>query len=53
MQRNKSAHGDELPYVFGVPLDSSNFQYGDRYTDSEKELSEIIMTLWSNFAYNG
>ncbi|KAI4466095.1 neuroligin [Holotrichia oblita] len=51
--RNKSAHGDELPYVFGVPLDSSNSHFRDRYTEFEKELSETIMTLWTNFAYNG
>ncbi|GJQ67149.1 putative carboxylesterase family [Trypoxylus dichotomus] len=51
--RNKSAHGDELPYVFGVPLDSANPHFRDRYTEDEKELSETIMTLWTNFAYNG
>ncbi|KRT85551.1 esterase [Oryctes borbonicus] len=51
--RNKSAHGDELPYVFGVPLDSANPHFRDRYTEDEKELSETIMTLWANFAYNG
>ncbi|RZF39081.1 hypothetical protein LSTR_LSTR006618 [Laodelphax striatellus] len=50
----KSGHGEELPYVFGVPLDTSgDSQYQVSYNTPEKVLSEYIMTLWTNFAKSG
>ncbi|XP_072014791.1 acetylcholinesterase-like [Amphiura filiformis] len=41
-------HGDEIPYVFGLPLDSS-FGYSSR----EGELSRKLMSFWANFARTG
>ncbi|XP_075235972.1 uncharacterized protein LOC142333050 isoform X2 [Lycorma delicatula] len=46
----KSVHGEELQYIFGIPLDSGNYPH---YNTQEKVLSEYIMTLWSNFAKTG
>ncbi|KAK7090069.1 acetylcholinesterase-like [Littorina saxatilis] len=41
-------HGDEIHYVFGMPLDA------DRgYSEKEKQLSKRIMRFWSNFAKTG
>ncbi|XP_067949389.1 acetylcholinesterase-like isoform X2 [Watersipora subatra] len=41
-------HGDEVAYMFGVPIrpDSS-------YTDDEKALSMHMMQLWANFSKTG
>lgn len=41
-------HGDEINFVFGVPIRPNS-----RYTDDEKELSLHMMQLWSNFSKTG
>lgn len=46
-------HGEELAYVFGAPLVSGFNHFGLNYTRDEKFLSELVMTLWSNFARTG
>ncbi|XP_031344430.1 neuroligin-4, Y-linked isoform X1 [Photinus pyralis] len=51
--RNKSVQGDELPYVFGIPLDGPKFHFKDHYTPYERLLSEMMMTYFSSFAYTG
>ncbi|XP_018570301.1 uncharacterized protein LOC108910231 [Anoplophora glabripennis] len=51
--RNKSFNGEELPYVFGVPLDGPKFHFVDSYTEHERLFSEIVMTYFCNFAYTG
>ncbi|GLV39052.1 Neuroligin 1 [Carabus blaptoides fortunei] len=51
--REKSLHGEELPYLLGAPLGGSQNLYSNHYTEEEKLFSEIIMTLWSNFAHTG
>jgi acetylcholinesterase len=43
-----SSHNDELPYVFGAPLNPQN-----NYTSNEVTLSKKMLKYWSNFAkYN-
>jgi carboxylesterase type B len=49
----KSIHGEELPYVFGVPLDNMNFPSHRRFSVEEKRFSEAVMTFWTNFAKTG
>nr|WCC58147.1 carboxylesterase [Pharsalia antennata] len=51
--RNKSFNGEELPYVFGVPLDGPKFHFVDSYTEHERLFSEVVMTYFCNFAYTG
>uniref|UniRef100_A0A2C9JKE7 Carboxylic ester hydrolase n=1 Tax=Biomphalaria glabrata TaxID=6526 RepID=A0A2C9JKE7_BIOGL len=41
-------HGDEIFFVFGLPL-----KYSHKFTREEKELSRKMMTFWSNFAKTG
>ncbi|XP_041482622.1 acetylcholinesterase-like [Lytechinus variegatus] len=41
-------HGDEILYVFGMPLVAQR-----NYTDIEVTLSRKIMTYWANFAKTG
>lgn len=53
LQGNKSTHGEDLPYVFGVPLDGPKYHYTDHYNNRERLFSEVIMTYWSNFAHTG
>ncbi|XP_069987680.1 uncharacterized protein [Penaeus vannamei] len=48
-----TVHGEELAYVFGAPLVSGFNHFGLNYTRDEKFLSELVMTLWSNFARTG
>ncbi|XP_020287856.1 uncharacterized protein LOC109856698 isoform X2 [Pseudomyrmex gracilis] len=51
-QRQHTVHGEELPYVLGVPL-GSKYDLRDRYDNSEMLFSEAIMTWWCSFAYTG
>ncbi|XP_059161847.1 acetylcholinesterase-like [Physella acuta] len=41
-------HGDEIYFVFGVPLNKDK-----KFTEDEKKLSRKIMTFWTNFAKTG
>ncbi|KAG7304586.1 hypothetical protein JYU34_011556 [Plutella xylostella] len=50
---NKSVHGEELPYILGVPLGGTNSHFHTEYTQKEKLLSEVIMRLWTNFVKIG
>ncbi|XP_043213278.1 neuroligin-2-like [Amphibalanus amphitrite] len=45
-----SVPGDELPYVFGVPLAPQSNLF---FTRAEKALSEYMMTAWSSFVKTG
>uniref|UniRef100_A0A2A4J5D4 Carboxylesterase type B domain-containing protein n=1 Tax=Heliothis virescens TaxID=7102 RepID=A0A2A4J5D4_HELVI len=50
---NKSVQGQELPYVFGVPLGATNTHFDKEYTQHEKLLSEVLMRMWTNFVKYG
>ncbi|XP_038209426.1 uncharacterized protein LOC119830466 isoform X2 [Zerene cesonia] len=50
---NKSVHGEEMPYVLGVPLGGAATHLRAEYTPREKLLSEVVMRLWTNFVKNG
>lgn len=41
-------HGDEINFMFGVPIRPNS-----RYTDDEKRLSFHMMELWANFSKTG
>ncbi|KAG1678143.1 Neuroligin-4, X-linked [Nymphon striatum] len=46
--------GEELAYVFGAPLlDTPLSYFTANYTSLERELSEAVITLWTNFAKSG
>ncbi|CAH8820422.1 unnamed protein product, partial [Trichobilharzia szidati] len=46
-------HGYEIEYIFGIPF-SPQFQAAFyRFTDEERQLSDIMMTYWANFARTG
>ncbi|XP_018334128.1 neuroligin-4, Y-linked isoform X2 [Agrilus planipennis] len=51
--RTKSIPGDELPYVFGVPIDGPRIHFQDRYSEEEQIFSEVVMTYFTNFAHTG
>ncbi|CAG9853637.1 unnamed protein product [Phyllotreta striolata] len=51
--REKSYSGEELPYVFGVPLGGPKFHFVDSYKEQERLFSEIVMMYFSNFAETG
>jgi carboxylesterase type B len=66
MRSSSSLHGQEVPYIFGVPLlspsmtsslSSSNTHLGvfdtRKYTRSEAALSETVMNYWINFVRSG
>ncbi|XP_008543110.1 uncharacterized protein LOC103568161 [Microplitis demolitor] len=52
-QRQHTVHGEELPYVLGVPLDGGKYHLRGRYNIGETLFSEAMMTWWCNFAYTG
>lgn len=41
-------HADEIPFVFGLPLDPAR-----GYNEEEKQLSRKMMRFWTNFAKTG
>ena len=43
-----SLQGDEIPFVFGKPLNPSY-----QYTRKEVDLSKRTMSFWANFANTG
>ncbi|CAK9827817.1 Neuroligin-4, X-linked [Anthophora retusa] len=51
-QRQRTVHGEELPYVLGVPLDGSKYERR-RYNIGETLFSEAMMNWWCSFAYSG
>jgi carboxylesterase type B len=46
----QALHGDEISFVFGRPF---NPAFVANYTDSERALSDKIITFWTNFAKSG
>ena len=44
-QRNGASHTTELAYVFGIP--------GANWNDTDRKLSETMMSYWVNFATKG
>ncbi|XP_017763245.1 PREDICTED: uncharacterized protein LOC108553017 [Eufriesea mexicana] len=52
-QRQRTVHGEELPYVLGVPLDGSKYDLRRRYNIGETLFSEAMMNWWCSFAYVG
>nr|XP_033321217.1 uncharacterized protein LOC117217606 [Megalopta genalis] len=52
-QRQRTVHGEELPYVLGVPLDGNKYDLRRRYNIGETLFSEAMMNWWCSFAYVG
>ena len=53
MQSWGSVHGEELAYVFGMPLVGGTNHLTMNYTRAEMLLSEMVITYWTNFARTG
>lgn len=48
-----AAHGDEVPYVFGVPLLGPADLFACNFSRNDVMLSAVVMTYWTNFAKTG
>lgn len=48
-----AAHGDEVPYVFGVPMAGPGDVFGCNFSRNDVMLSAVVMTYWTNFAKTG
>ncbi|CAI9585630.1 unnamed protein product [Staurois parvus] len=48
-----AAHGDELPYVFGVPMVGPTDLFPCNFSKNDVMLSAVVMTYWTNFAKTG
>ncbi|TEA23925.1 hypothetical protein DBR06_SOUSAS55310010, partial [Sousa chinensis] len=48
-----AAHGDELPYVFGVPMVGATDLFPCNFSKNDVMLSAMVMTYWTNFAKTG
>ncbi|KAK5972590.1 Carboxylic ester hydrolase, partial [Trichostrongylus colubriformis] len=46
-------HGYEIEYAFGQPLTNSSLYDDKSYLEIEKQFSEYIMKLWTDFANTG
>ncbi|XP_026016471.1 neuroligin-2-like [Astatotilapia calliptera] len=48
-----AAHGDEIPYVFGVPMIGATDLLPCNFSKNDVMLSAVVMTYWTNFAKTG
>ncbi|XP_055521929.1 neuroligin 4 X-linked a isoform X2 [Leucoraja erinacea] len=48
-----AAHGDEVPYVFGVPMIGPTELFPCNFSKNDVMLSAVVMTYWTNFAKTG
>ncbi|TTA98326.1 Neuroligin-4, X-linked [Bagarius yarrelli] len=48
-----SGHGDELPYVFGIPMIGPTDLFSCNFSKNDVMLSAVVMTYWTNFAKTG
>ncbi|XP_072302632.1 neuroligin-2b isoform X1 [Eucyclogobius newberryi] len=48
-----AAHGDELPYVFGIPMVGATDLFPCNFSKNDVMLSAVVMTYWTNFAKTG
>lgn len=52
-----AAHGDEVPYVFGVPMAGPDTAAAEifacNFSRNDVMLSAVVMTYWTNFAKTG
>ncbi|XP_041093386.1 neuroligin-2-like isoform X1 [Polyodon spathula] len=48
-----AAHGDEIPYVFGIPMIGATDLFPCNFSKNDVMLSAVVMTYWTNFAKTG
>ncbi|XP_069468494.1 neuroligin-3 isoform X2 [Ambystoma mexicanum] len=48
-----AAHGDEVPYVFGIPMIGPTDLFPCNFSRNDVMLSAVVMTYWTNFAKTG
>ncbi|XP_036425259.1 neuroligin-3a isoform X1 [Colossoma macropomum] len=48
-----AAHGDEVPYVFGIPMIGPTDLFPCNFSKNDIMLSAVVMTYWTNFAKTG
>uniref|UniRef100_A0A3Q2X5Y0 Neuroligin 2b n=1 Tax=Haplochromis burtoni TaxID=8153 RepID=A0A3Q2X5Y0_HAPBU len=48
-----AAHGDEIPYVFGIPMVGATDLFPCNFSKNDVMLSAVVMTYWTNFAKSG
>lgn len=54
LQRIGTAHGEELPYMFGAPMVTDGMNHFSRnFTKAEAALSDAMILYLGNFARTG
>ncbi|XP_061539165.1 neuroligin-1 isoform X2 [Phycodurus eques] len=48
-----ASHGDEIPYVFGLPMIGPTELFPCNFSKNDVMLSAVMMTYWTNFAKTG
>ncbi|KAM9317435.1 neuroligin-1 isoform 3-T3 [Gastrophryne carolinensis] len=48
-----ASHGDEVPYVFGIPMIGPTELFPCNFSKNDVMLSAVVMTYWTNFAKTG
>ncbi|GCB73493.1 neuroligin-3a isoform X2 [Scyliorhinus torazame] len=48
-----ASHGDEVPYVFGIPMVGPTDIFPCNFSKNDVMLSAVVMTYWTNFAKTG
>ncbi|XP_046466830.1 neuroligin 5 [Neodiprion pinetum] len=53
LQRLGSVRGEDIPYVFGLPLVSGGTFFPQNYSRQDQGVAEAVLTFFSNFAKTG
>lgn len=53
MKRFGSVRGDDIPYIFGLPLISGGMFFPHNYSRTDHDVAEAVLTFFTNFAKTG
>lgn len=53
MQRLGSVRGEDIPYIFGLPLVAGGAFFPRNYSRQDQGVAEAVLTFFTNFAKTG
>ncbi|XP_066598680.1 neuroligin-1-like isoform X2 [Prorops nasuta] len=53
IQRLGSVRGEDIPYIFGLPLVAGGYFFRRNYTRQDQGVAEAVLTFFTNFAKTG
>ncbi|XP_023290587.1 neuroligin-4, X-linked isoform X2 [Orussus abietinus] len=53
VQRLGSVRGEDIPYLFGLPLNAGGSFFPQNYSKHDQSVAEVVLTFFTNFAKTG